>query len=329
MTIETLFENINGKKVLVLGDVMVDAYFSGKVDRISPEAPVPIVRVKEREDRLGGAANVALNLKALGAEPIICATVGNDAKGQVFKKLLADLNMSTEGLMTVDDRPTTVKTRIISQHQQMLRVDEESTADLSNEDQQRLLQTLNEIIASHSVEALIFEDYNKGLLTEHVIKSTIPLCREHGILTTVDPKKSNFFSFIDCDLFKPNLLEIEQGLKTEIGEITHANLDRVMDQLHENLPHKSTLLTLSEHGVYHYSQGDSGLIPAHKRDIADVSGAGDTVIATVTLMLLAGASLSNAAAIANLAGGLVCESVGVVPVDRKKLKNEALKLQLS
>jgi len=326
IAITELLQKIKDKAVLVIGDVMVDAYYSGRVERISPEAPVPIVLVNEKDDRLGGAANVALNLKALGAQPFICAVVGNDTKGEIFKNLLETRGISGEGIVSLDNRPTTVKTRIISDSQQMIRVDEEVTNYVSTAEEDVIIDRIKKIIETHRIEAVIFEDYNKGLLTPRIIAESISYCNERGILTTVDPKKDNFLSFKNCTLFKPNLKEVREGLKQELEIITEDTLSAVGMELRSKLDHKLTLVTLSELGVFYENANHAEIIPAHKRDIADVSGAGDTVIAAVTVFLLAGASLRDAAQLANLAGGLVCESVGVVPIDKEKLVQEGLKL---
>ena len=323
MSTSEFLQKIQSKKVLILGDVMVDAYYSGHVDRISPEAPVPIVRVETRDNRLGGAANVALNIKAMGAEPIICAVVGQDAKGEELMELLVKRGLSIEGIITSTNRPTTVKTRILSENQQILRVDEESTVGLNKEETQNFLDVFNGIIRDQKIEAVIYEDYNKGLLTEEIIKETLTVCKANNLLTTVDPKKDNFLSYQGCGLFKPNLKEVREGLKLDLLDINIDALDDAAKILKSKLNHQYTMITLSELGAYSEEGGKSLIIDAHTRKIVDVSGAGDTVISVATLFLLAGAPIELATKYANLAGGMVCEKVGVVPIDKQELIEEA------
>lgn len=323
--IDALFEKFNGIKVLVVGDVMIDAYVWGKVERISPEAPVPVVRVTAKEDRLGGAANVALNLASLGARPIICAVAGNDPKGEMLLKLLGDLDMTTAGIVHSDYRPTTVKTRVISSHQHIVRVDEESLKPLNDAEENDFIQRIGEVIENEKPEVVIFEDYNKGLLTPRVISDVIAFAKKAGIPTAVDPKKDNFFAYLGTTLFKPNLKELVDGLKTEIDKKDHASLESAVSELENRIGNRISLITLSEEGIYVKENGMSARIPAHVRNIADVSGAGDTVISVAALCLALHTPVELLAAISNLAGGLVCEKVGVVPIDKSLLLAETKK----
>lgn len=318
-----IFEKFNSLNVLIIGDVMIDSYIWGKIDRISPEAPVPVVRVTKKENRLGGAANVALNIQSLGANPYICAVIGNDPDGENFLSLLKTQGLSAQGIIKIKSRPTTVKTRIIAHNQQIARVDAETERKLSNSNTLLVLNKIKQIIADHRIDAIIFEDYDKGLITEDLISNTVKLAEEMGIITVVDPKKRNFHAYKGVQLFKPNLKELKEGLKIELDPSNIEQIEQAVDRLKKQLGAKTVMLTLSENGVYVSSEKGNMHILAHKRNIADVSGAGDTVIATAALCLAAGLNEFKTAEIANLAGGLVCEHVGVVPIDKARLLKES------
>jgi rfaE bifunctional protein kinase chain/domain len=312
---------------MIIGDVMIDAYLWGKVERISPEAPVPIVTLHKRENRLGGAANVALNIKAMGATPVLCSVIGHDRQGEVFRELLDAEGMETHGLTSSPERITTTKFRVIGNNVQMLRVDEETIHDLDAEETASLLANITTILNQSTVDAIIFQDYNKGILTPDLIGKVIQLAREKGIPTTVDPKKQNFSAYKGVTLFKPNLKELREGLKMEVEADKPAMLEEASAYLQQQQDIELLLLTLSEHGIMIRKKGNNGIpethfIAAHKRNIADVSGAGDTVISLATLCLASGCSIAEIAAISNLAGGLVCEEVGVVPVNAERLLQE-------
>jgi D-glycero-beta-D-manno-heptose-7-phosphate kinase len=322
MTIRQLLEDFSSKTVVVIGDVMIDAYILGKVNRVSPEAPVPIVSLTAREERLGGAANVALNLKALGAKPVLCSVIGNDSDGQRLSSLLLEQEMVTDGVVRSDDRVTTVKTRVIGNHQHLLRIDAEDVHDLNKWEENALIAHLSGIIAGQRPDAVIFEDYNKGVLTKRVISEAIALCREAGIPTAVDPKKDNFLEYRGVTLFKPNLKELREGLKMEFEFSDSAKFLQAVEELGERLDNEITFVTLSENGVYIQKDGAGVHIPAHVRSILDVSGAGDTVISVAALCLASGMSIETIAGLSNLAGGLVCESSGVVTIDPARLAEE-------
>ena len=317
-----IFEKFNSLNVLIIGDVMIDSYIWGKVERISPEAPVPVVRVTKKENRLGGAANVALNIQSLGACPYICAVIGEDSDGENFLSLLKAQGLSDEGLINIKTRPTTVKTRIIAHNKQIARVDAETERNLTSYNTIIVLNKIKQIIADHRIDAIIFEDYDKGLITEELIDKTVKLAKEMGIITVVDPKKRNFHAYKGVQLFKPNLKELREGLKIDIDPSNLEQVEQAVEKLKKQLGAKTIMLTLSEHGVYVSSATGNKHILAHKRNIADVSGAGDTVIATAALCLAAGLNEFKTAEIANLAGGLVCEHVGVVPIDKARLLRE-------
>lgn len=305
---------------------MMDSYLWGNVERISPEAPVPIVSVTKKENRLGGAANVALNIQALGANPIICSVIGEDKEGDEFLTLLKKQRLSEEGITRVDDRPTTVKTRVIGHKQQILRIDLELNKNIKDETSQILFSKISSILTNFHIDAIIFEDYDKGVITPWLIQSTVDLANTKEIITVVDPKNKNFLEYKHITLFKPNLKELKEGLKVEFNACNTDELENAAIELRQRLNSQQIMITLSELGVYMNSVNGKKLIPAHIRDIADVSGAGDTVIATVTLCLATGMDEFTSAAVANLAGGLVCEHVGVVPINKDLLLEEALKL---
>ncbi|MBL0316075.1 MAG: D-glycero-beta-D-manno-heptose-7-phosphate kinase [Flavobacteriales bacterium] len=321
--IQQLFQKFNGLTVLIVGDVMIDAYYWGKVERISPEAPVPVVQVNKKENRLGGAANVALNVKSLGAKAIICSVVGDGSKGDIFRTTLKENHFTTEGIIDSPERMTTVKTRVISQGHHLLRVDEEITTPLSATDERHLLDCIKGILNRQKVDVIIFEDYNKGVLTEKVISTVIGFAQEKNIPTTVDPKKDNFFAYKGVTLFKPNLKELREGLKIDFDKNNFDQLKHAISNLKENLQNKITMVTLSELGVMSSDEKGYYHEKAHHREILDVSGAGDTVISVASLALAAGADTHTFTSLANLAGGLVCEKVGVVPVDKEQLLTEA------
>lgn len=322
MTIHELLNEFQSKRILVIGDVMIDAYMLGKVNRVSPEAPVPIVSLQKQEQRLGGAANVALNLQSLGAVPVLCSVVGTDKEGDELLELLKMHQMPTNGIVQSKERVTTVKTRIIGNNQHLLRIDAEDTHALTAQEEVEFFQTICTLIEHEKIDAIIFEDYNKGVLTQTNIQAVIDLAHQHQILTTVDPKKDNFLAYKGVTLFKPNLKELKEGVGVDCN---FEHLDEFKKALHvlENaLNNEITFVTLSEHGVYIKNKGQEHHIPAHIRTIADVSGAGDTVISVATLCLTAGRSIETIAALSNLAGGLVCEKSGVVSITPDQLIEE-------
>lgn len=326
-SLEEIFESFNRLKVLIVGDVMVDAYIWGKVDRISPEAPVPVVQVTKREKRLGGAANVALNVQAMGASPILCSVVGNDFNADEFCGLLHKRQITDEGIVRSDRRITTIKERVLSDSQHILRVDSEHDKYLHPEEQEQLLKQITRLIPS--VDVVIFEDYDKGVLGEEIIRETIRLAKAQGIPTVVDPKKRNFFCYKEATLFKPNLKELREGLKLDFDKNDQAAIEEAVKELKETLKLDTAMVTLSERGIYIDAPTEHYLLPAHVRSISDVSGAGDTVVSLAALTLALKLPPRLIAALSNLAGGLVCEYLGVVPVDKARLYEEALKHNLS
>ncbi|MCB0801605.1 MAG: D-glycero-beta-D-manno-heptose-7-phosphate kinase [Flavobacteriales bacterium] len=309
--------------VLIIGDVMVDAYYWGKVDRISPEAPVPIVSVNKREARMGGAANVALNIQAMGANPILCSVIGSDEEGDEFLNLLENAGQSKTGILRSSTRITTKKTRVIGNSHQMLRIDAEDTKEINHKEQEDFYLLIEQIINNQNIDVIIFEDYDKGVITKSLIQKVVDLAIKNNIPTTVDPKKVNFMAYKNVSLFKPNLKELKEGLKVDFNHRNQSELEQTVQELERQLNNQITLLTLSELGIYVKSNKFSVQIKAHHRDITDVSGAGDTVISVASLCLAAKQDVKLIAELSNLAGGLVCENVGVVPIVKEKLLEEA------
>lgn len=321
-----LFSSFASVKVAVIGDVMLDTYWWGKVDRISPEAPVPVVAVTKREQRIGGAGNVALNISSLGASISVLSILGDDDDGRQLTELLKQNKIDTTYLVKSAERVTTNKIRIISRNQHMMRLDAEIIHALSAHDEQLLLDSFSAYIQKEKPHIVILEDYNKGVLTETVIAKVIALCRDHNILTAVDPKRKNFFAYKNADIFKPNLHEAKEGLNIIGDEVSESLLQHIHDRLYEQLQHHISFITLSEKGVYYQNEKTSRLIPTHIRSIADVSGAGDTVIAVASLVYAATKDPLLMAEMANIAGGLVCEEVGTVAIDKQKLLEECSRL---
>ncbi len=325
-SIDQLFEQFRTLKVGVIGDVMLDSYMWGHVDRISPEAPVPVVLLDRKEYRLGGAANVALNLRSLGAPVTLFSVVGADEEAERLKKMLEDQSIQTSGLIQTNNRITTNKTRIISRNQQMMRLDSETTRELNESDTNCLLNAIEEYVTKEKPGVVILEDYNKGVLTGKVIEHVIALCKKHQVITAVDPKRKNFFAYKGVDIFKPNLKEAKDALNLMGDQPLSELMPKVHAQLSEELNHLVSFITLSEKGVF-YQQGDHrAIIPSHVRNISDVSGAGDTVIAVAALVYALTGDAQLMASISNIAGGLVCEEVGTVPVNSERLKQECMSL---
>jgi len=321
MDIKILFQGFNDKKVLIVGDAMIDAYMWGEVNRISPEAPVPVVEVKKHENRLGGAANVALNLRALGANPILCSVVGTGNRGVLFKKLMKESNLSTEGVLSSNKRKTTIKTRVIAENKHQLRIDEEETSPIIQAE-----EFLNLTISlMNDIDVIILQDYNKGVLTTDIIEGVIASANKKGIPTIVDPKKQNFNSYKNCTIFKPNLAEIKAGMQIDFDVNNIAEIKKSTAKLRKQLSAKGVLLTLSERGICINSEKEFKHTPAFKRNIIDVSGAGDTVISVASLCLASSMDYTELSVLSTLAGGIVCEEVGVVPINKEKLLTEALK----
>lgn len=317
-----LFTDFNSIKVAIVGDVMLDTYWWGNVDRISPEAPVPIVALKKKELRAGGAANVALNTVSMGAETIVISVIGDDEDGKDLLDLLKGNAINTEYIIASDKRVTTNKTRVMSRNQQMMRLDAEMTTDIDPATENLILQNVQKLFNEKKPDVLIFQDYNKGVITTRLIEELTALCKKYGVVTSVDPKKKNFLSFKDVTIFKPNLKEVKEGLNIGMELIDLDSLRNIHKLLQEQLHHEISFITLSEKGVFYDSGDTATIIPTHIRNIADVSGAGDTVITIASLVYAATHDMHLAAEMANIAGGLVCEEVGTAAINKEKFLKE-------
>jgi len=330
--LEKIFVGFNGLKVLIIGDVMIDSYIWGHVKRLSPEAPVPIVNVVKRENRLGGAANVAINIQSLGAVPIICSVIGDDEKGDTFCKIIAEKNMPSHGIIKSKERLTTVKFRVIGNNSHLLRVDEETESVLTDNETALLFFQIKKIINTEKIDVIIFEDYDKGVISKTLIDSTIEVAKKNNVPVVVDPKKNNFSHYTQIQLFKPNFRELCDGLKADLNLSEVESFTSALTDFQKKQNIATVLLSLSEHGVLISEMLGNKFniikIPAHLRTIADVSGAGDTLISVAALCIALKLSAGKTAALSNLAGGVVCEHVGVIPIDKEKFFNEAVKLLL-
>jgi len=324
--LDKLFSDISKLKVAIIGDIMLDTYWWGTVDRISPEGPVPVVAVTKKEQRIGGAGNVALNARALGADVALISVIGTDDEGKQLKDILEKNNIDTKFILFSKDRITTNKIRIIGRNQQMMRLDAEHTDDLEKDEEERLIRQIEKYVTEKKPDVIILQDYNKGVLTEEVIKNIIALCNTHNIICTADPKRKNFFAFKNVTLFKPNLKEVKESLHILSEEVNEKMLSAIHQQLKEKLHHSISLITLSDKGIFYENETDSKIIPSHLRNVADVSGAGDTVIAVASLIYTATKNIHLTAEIANIAGGMVCEVVGTATIDKQNLLEECKQL---
>ena len=321
MNLNKYFHDFKSKRILIVGDAIIDTYLWGEIHRMSPEAPVPVVdvAVNQNDSRLGGAANVALNLKELGAESILCTVIGNDNRGILFEQLMQDQGLTLEGMLISNGRKTTTKTRVIADNKHQLRIDEEDTYPIKIEKQfYNLIEKL-----AHNIDAIILQDYNKGVLTESIIEKIICLANKKNIPTIVDPKKQNFLSFKNCTVFKPNLKEIKDGLKTEIDLSDINDITKKTSELRNLISSKAVLLTLSDRGIFLNSNNNSILKKSTTSNVIDVSGAGDTVVSVAAICMACKINFEELAILANIAGGIVCEKVGVVPITNKELLERA------
>ncbi len=324
LEVNQIFDRFKEMQAVVIGDAMVDSYMWGKVERVSPEAPIPIVTVTQRENRLGGAANVSLNLQALGATPYLFAIIGNDDKGRKFRKLLKKNKLSCDGIFIDPNRNTTVKNRIISKGQHIARVDEESTDFIEPEMEISLVAAIEKLIRNKKIDVIIFVDYDKGVITPTLFDKINKLAKEKEIPVSVDPKKRNFHHYTDVSLFKPNFKEFVDGIGIPLKKGDLETLKKMAVEFKQKQNFKLIFITLSELGVLISNGVKEQYYPAEIRYIADVSGAGDTVISVASLAMAAGLHPKITALMSNLAGGLVCEKLGVVPVSKEQLIKEML-----
>ena len=321
-----LFAAFEQIKAGVIGDMMLDTYLWGHVERISPEAPVPVVSLDRREQRIGGAGNVALNLASLGARVAAFSVIGKDADGEALEGMLEASHIDTGYLVRSKTRITTNKARVMGRNQQMMRLDSETTLDLPTAEEDELLEQVRNYLEKEKPQVIIFEDYNKGVLTHRVIREALALCRHHGVITAVDPKRKNFFSYTGVTIFKPNLKEVREGLNLLLEDVQLPALQHIHELLAEKMQHEISFITLSEKGVFYQKGEESAQIRSHVRNIADVSGAGDTVIAVASLVYAATQRVRLMAEVANIAGGLVCEEVGTAAISKELLLKECGRL---
>ncbi len=320
--LEELKEKFKQTKIAVVGDMMLDCYFWGEVKRISPEAPVPIVEIDDEFYRFGGAANCAFNIYKLGGTAFPVGIIGYDNHGSIFNGLIEEAGIASSGIILDDSRPTTAKTRVIASNQHIVRIDQEKKNYINGEIEQKILNYVNNII--NELDGLILQDYNKGVLTSSLIEKIIDLCNKNNVIITVDPKFTNFFNYKNVTVFKPNRKETEDAFGIRIK--SEEEISAAGKNLLEKLNSKYVLLTLGENGIAIFGKnGEEARIPTKARKVADVSGAGDTVISTLTVALAAGANIFEAAYLANFAGGLVCEELGIVPIEAEKLFSEVEK----
>lgn len=324
---DSLFKSFENTTVLVVGDVMVDCYLNGKVNRISPEAPVPIMNVQNREYRLGGAANVALNLKSLGAKPVLCSVIGKDNKGTIFYNLLQKNDLDSLGIIHSTDRKTTFKYRVVGNKTQMLRIDDEDDSFLNEKEASQFLTTLTQIIDNQKIDVIVLVDYDKGLFSGNIIHQIVGLSKKLNIITTVDPKKRNFWNYEGVTMFKPNFQELCDGLRIDNNNFSLEEIHQLIKDfsIKQNIDYVMT--TLSEKGIAIYDRKKDLFFsqPAFLRNISDVSGAGDTVMSISSLCLAAKLTAKQTAQLANLGGGIVCEYSGVVPITHEMLRAEMMK----
>lgn len=296
---------------------MIDQYLMGKVTRISPEAPVPVIEVFGENYRFGGAANVAINTLSLGCVPLVVGVIGKDRMAVQFLDILQEKNMDTRGILQSTDRPTTVKTRIIGQSQHIARVDREDRKSLDKKEEKELLNKIVELLPE--ADAIILEDYNKGVLTKKVIRETIHYANQNKMLISVDPKFLNFLEYKNVTVFKPNIKETEEALAINIQNLS--DLENAGKILLDKLHAENVLITRGSEGVSLFSNdGTITHAPTAAREVADVSGAGDTVISTLTAAMVGKASCKEAITLANYAAGVVCEEVGIVPIEIDQLR---------
>jgi D-glycero-beta-D-manno-heptose-7-phosphate kinase len=316
-SINSILASFKKLRVIIIGDLMIDSYVWGHIERQSPEAPVPIVNVQKREMRLGGAGNVLLNIKSLGATPIICTVLGNDAMAENVFKIFQENNLSIDGILQSNDRTTTVKERIIASDKHVVRIDSEIVSLILDHERIALVEKIKAL--SENADVIIFQDYDKGVISKDLIEDITEFANQKNIPIAVDPKKRNFLHYKNATLFKPNLKEIKEGLGISFDSNSKTDIENAISLLKEKLNLKGAFLTLSEKGVYIDYLGEKLHFPAYERNIIDVSGAGDTVISIAACCLALGLPPATIADLSNKGGGLVCEKVGVVPIDISEL----------
>ena len=317
-----VFDNVADKEVCVIGDLMLDLYYFGEVKRISPEAPVQVFEKIKSEPKLGGAANVGLNIKSLGAKPYMIGVIGKDEEGKIIKNIFNEIGMTTEGIIEIEERPTTCKTRVIASSHHLIRIDSECKKDIPKDSEQKILNLLDKKIKDFQV--IILQDYNKGVLTKNLISAIIKLANDNDVKVLVDPKFDNFFEYENVFVFKPNRKELQDAFGKTPKSLSE--LDAIAEELIKRINCKNLVVTLGEHGLRLYEKNGDEIITesieTKARNVADVSGAGDTVISTLAVCLACGASVKDSVTIANFAAGIVVEEVGIVPIDKNRLINK-------
>lgn len=303
------------KNILIIGDLMLDEYIYGTIDRISPEAPVPILLKKQKKTKLGGAANVAMNIKSLGSKPYLISVVGDDKQADTARKLLEEGDISSY-LINDDSRPTTTKTRMMTGGYQVMRVDEESDSDIDTSVEVKVLNAFKNYLHKENIAGVILQDYNKGVLTHHIIEQVISQCNKVGIPTFVDPKANNFFSFKNCTIFKPNKKELLSAIMVDNSDFKSAIV-----KAYQLLQSQVIFCTLSAEGIAYLDEAEYKVIPTSRIEVVDVSGAGDTSLAVIALGYISGFSNEDIATLANIAGGLACRKAEVSDISLNELKN--------
>lgn len=323
---EKLFADIENLRIAVIGDVILDTYWWGAVERISPEAPVPVVSLQKKEHRIGGAGNVALNTVSLGAETALFSIVGEDEDAELLVGMLQAEHIDTKYIIRSNERITTNKIRVLGHNHQMMRIDAEITNDISKEEEKELLSSFESFVKRYEPTVVIFEDYNKGVLTESLIASIMAICKEHKIITAADPKHKNFFAYKGVTIFKPDLKEaLEHAPALISNQATDEHLQQLHVQLYEQLQHKISLITLPSFKVFFQKGTYAKIIAAHTHNIADVSGCEDTIIAVAALVYATRKDMVLAASLASLAAGIVCAHVGTVAINKQQLLAECRK----
>lgn len=310
-----IINNAKSKHIAVIGDVMLDRFFWGTVSRVSPEAPVPVIDVEDETFHLGGAANVAKNLSSLNIKPLLFGLVGDDNSGRLFKEIAQNYGIAVDGLYSDKNRPTTVKTRVIGNNQHIARIDREERRAIDNKGEEFIL---NSIKGNNNISGIILEDYNKGVLSEKFIGEIIKYANDNNISIFVDPKKDNFFAYKNVTLFKPNRKEAQMALDNPMK--SKSDILEAGSKLLNILDCKSVLITLGSEGMMLFEQdGTISSVPTYARKVSDVSGAGDTAIATFSMAISGHASFSEAAVLANIASGIVVEKPGIVSIEIEEL----------
>ncbi|MEA3476401.1 MAG: D-glycero-beta-D-manno-heptose-7-phosphate kinase [Candidatus Cloacimonadota bacterium] len=314
--LHNILNEFKNKKILVIGDLMLDHYIIGDVERISPEAPVQIVKAENEKFGLGGAANVANNIKSLGATPIVIGAVGNDLNGQKVLDIFKKNNILAKGIFKDKNQPTTQKTRVIARHQQLLRIDFENPDELSSDLYKKIENYIEQIIPD--IDGIILQDYNKGLLSKSLIRFILKIANKNEKIIGVDPKTKNFFEYTNATIFKPNRYEVEKNLNIDIkNEEDLLSAARILIQ---KVNCSYLVITLGENGMFICdNKRKHWKIPTFSQEVYEVSGAGDTVISTLVLAKAAGCDIKTASIIANHAAGAVCGKVGVAIVSQEEI----------